>query len=181
MTHEQAIAAAYLYCPHCAASNPSPGTIPFRCEECSFASFFGPVAAVGALIVEQEKLLFVRRAKNPGRGQWGLPGGFVDPDEPLEEALGREVKEETSLTVLSSDYVTSYPNRYSYRGIVAPVLDLFFECRVDARAQVRLADSELDDFQWSVPTASILERMAFESNRLAILAWLDKQTQSASP
>ncbi len=92
------IASAYKFCPHCGSSNPQPGDVPFKCSNCGFACFFGPVAAVGGLIVnDDDELLLVRRARDPGKGKWGLPGGFVDSDETAEEALVREIREETNL------------------------------------------------------------------------------------
>src|SRR3954469_21705036 len=58
-----------------------------------------PLVAVGALIVENAKILLVRRATEPLKGQWSLPGGLVEIGETLQAAVAREVKEETGLTV----------------------------------------------------------------------------------
>lgn len=163
---------AYLHCPRCAANNPAPGTVPFKCPECGFASFFGPVAAVGGLIVnEAGKLLLVRRARNPGKGKWGLPGGFVDRTETVEAALRREVLEETGLSLTSTDYLISYPNQYNYQGVVAAVIDFFYVCRAESDSPLQLAEDELDAFEWVIPTANYLDNMAFESNRHAVELW----------
>lgn len=168
----QPIAAAYQFCPHCSAPNPSPGTVPFKCRECGFASFFGPVAAVGGLVVNaQQELLLVRRARDPGRGKWGLPGGFVDPGETAEGALLRELVEETNLQVIETRYLTSHPNHYNYHGVVAPVIDFFYVCQVRSHDQVSLARDELEHFEWARPTPEYLDEMAFESNRRAIEYW----------
>ena len=53
--------------------------------------------AVGAIAVHDGRLLLVRRAKDPGRGLWSLPGGGVETGEYLEQAVAREVREETGL------------------------------------------------------------------------------------
>lgn len=171
----RAIETTYQYCPDCGATSSRIGSIPFRCEECGYAHFFGPVAAVGGLVVNaQNELLMVRRAQDPERGKWGLPGGFVDRGETIEEALNREVMEETGLSVTSSRYLVSFPNLYNYRGVVAPVIDLFFACEVHQSDSIHLDPNELDGFDWSVPTHQRLEEMAFESNRKAVELWMQQ-------
>lgn len=58
------------------------------------------VPCVGALVRDGAgRLLLVRRANEPGRGLWSLPGGRVEPGESAEQALVREVREETGLLV----------------------------------------------------------------------------------
>jgi NADH pyrophosphatase NudC (nudix superfamily) len=169
----QLIESAYRFCPRCAAENPQPGSVPFRCGQCGFVHFFGPVAAVGALISNDDhQLLLVRRARDPGKGRWGLPGGFVDREETIEQAIAREVLEETSLRVVGAQYLMSHPNHYLYQGMIAQVIDLFYCCLVDNADQISLEPDELDHHEWVRPTDAYLDQMAFHSNRLAIEQWL---------
>ena len=53
---------------------------------------------VGGAVVCGEQLLLVRRASRHGRGNWQLPGGFIEPDETIEQAVVREVQEEAGVT-----------------------------------------------------------------------------------
>ena len=58
-----------------------------------------PFLGVGALIFDADKILLVERAKEPLQGFWSIPGGIVEAGEKLEEAIRREVREETGLEV----------------------------------------------------------------------------------
>lgn len=58
-----------------------------------------PVPAVAAVIVQDGKLLLIKRAVEPSKGRWSVPGGSVEWGEPLVEALKREVREETGLEI----------------------------------------------------------------------------------
>ncbi len=58
-----------------------------------------PIPAVGAVIVHQGKVLLIKRAKDPSRGYWSIPGGVIELGEKAREAVKREVKEECGIEV----------------------------------------------------------------------------------
>ena len=58
-----------------------------------------PIVGVGAVIVNGDRALVVRRATEPLKGQWSIPGGMLELGEKLRDGLAREVFEETSLEV----------------------------------------------------------------------------------
>ena len=58
-----------------------------------------PCVGVGAVLIHEGRVLLIRRGKEPLRGRWVVPGGTVELGETLEQALVREVEEETGLVV----------------------------------------------------------------------------------
>lgn len=66
---------------------------------------------VGGAVVCDDKLLLVRRASRRGRGNWQVPGGFIEPDETMEQAVVREVEEESSV-IAAVEGVLGLRNRY---------------------------------------------------------------------
>lgn len=58
-----------------------------------------PLVGVGVVVVREERVLLIRRAKPPRRGEWSLPGGLQKLGETVFEAAAREVMEETGITV----------------------------------------------------------------------------------
>jgi NAD+ diphosphatase len=113
----------------------------FLCGKCGFQLYINAAAAVVALIEDdQGRLLFVRRAREPGKGTLDLPGGFVDPGETLEGALHREIKEELNLDIESFSYFCSFPNTYLYGGIVYYTIDLTFACAIKDLGRIRTGD-----------------------------------------
>ncbi|HEY3298007.1 MAG TPA: NUDIX hydrolase [Armatimonadota bacterium] len=58
-----------------------------------------PIPAVAAIIVEDDKILLIRRGKEPSKGCWTVPGGSVEWGETLVAAVKREILEETGLEI----------------------------------------------------------------------------------
>lgn len=58
-----------------------------------------PVIGIGAVVISDGKILLEKRKNEPGKGKWSIPGGLVDLGESPEQAVIREVKEETCLEV----------------------------------------------------------------------------------
>jgi len=65
-----------------------------------------PLVGVAALILDQGRVLLVKRKYDPGKGLWSLPGGLVNLGEKTEDALVREVEEETGLKVEVGDLLS---------------------------------------------------------------------------
>ena len=67
-----------------------------------------PIVGVGGVVIADGKVLLVRRASEPLRGQWSLPGGVVELGETLKEGVRRELREETGLEVSIVEMVEAF-------------------------------------------------------------------------
>ena len=80
------------------------------CPECGFIHFTDPKVGVGVLVVEDGKILLVRRTMAPEIGKWSIPAGFLDAGEDPEETAVREALEETNLHVQIEKLLNVYHN-----------------------------------------------------------------------
>ena len=64
-----------------------------------------PSVCVGAVAVDDGRLLLVRRGHEPGLGSWSVPGGRVEPGETVQEAVVRELLEETGIEGVCTGFV----------------------------------------------------------------------------
>jgi 8-oxo-dGTP diphosphatase len=79
-----------------------------------------PVVGVGAVVVRDGKALIIKRAHEPRKGEWSLPGGLLELGESLQDAARREIKEETSLDIE-----------------VGPVIETFDRVHRDEQGKIR--------------------------------------------
>jgi len=67
------------------------------CPFCNWTYYPHVGGAVAAIIIKNKKVLLVKRKREPNKGTWMLPAGFIDFGEHPEETVKREIKEETGL------------------------------------------------------------------------------------
>ncbi|MDA3822329.1 MAG: NUDIX domain-containing protein [Bacteroidales bacterium] len=121
-------------------------------------------SAVTDVIINERKLLVVKRGYEPSKGMLDLPGGFVNPDENAESALKREINEELNLVIDSCSYITSHPNNYSFGGITVPCLEFFFTCTIKDISQLKAGD-DAEEYYWLNIDSIDSSSFAFSSTR----------------
>lgn len=75
-----------------------------------------PVIGVGGVIIDHGRAVLIRRGTEPLLGQWSIPGGGVELGETLEEAVGRELREETGLEVRVLELIELFDRIYAGDG-----------------------------------------------------------------
>lgn len=154
------------YCPSCGRKDVLlfDGIKKFECKKCSFTFFQNVAVAVAAILEFEQKILIVKRGKDPHKGKLDLPGGFVDPKESVEEATKREIKEELKIDIVELEYMCSFPNIYKYKNVVYNVCDLFFFSKINA-FPTELDRTEIEELILVNRSEIPVNKMAFESTR----------------
>jgi ADP-ribose pyrophosphatase YjhB (NUDIX family) len=143
----------------------------FSCAACGFHYHFNPAVAAGVIADDARgRVLLVRRAKDPGRGLLGVPGGFVDIGESAEAAVVREAREETGVEVAELRFLGSWPNVYEWRQVAYPVLDLYFTGRA-GDGPLASARHEVAEVLWLRPEEIDPADLAFPTARAALLCY----------
>jgi 8-oxo-dGTP diphosphatase len=115
----------YKFCPTCAGAlesrllkNGDPERL--VCTGCGQVLYLDPKVAVGTIIrTDDQKLVLVRRAIEPGYGLWVFPGGYVDRGEEVTGAAVREAREEAGLEIELERLVNVYS--YGHRSLIVIV------------------------------------------------------------
>jgi NADH pyrophosphatase NudC (nudix superfamily) len=130
-----------------------------RCPQCDRTWYHNAAPTAGAAIVDGSRALVTKRAREPEKGRFDVPGGFLEAEEGPIEGLKREVREELGIDVdvSLSDLVQMVPHPYGDDGDY--VLSLGFKARyvggdptpADDVADVQwvtAADLDAVDFAW---------------------------------
>jgi mutator protein MutT len=124
-----------------------------------------PVVGVGAVILDGDSILLEKRKNAPSKGKWSVPGGLVELGEDVEQAVIREVKEETGLEVYEPRFIDVV--NYVSLGEKGAVMYhyVILDYLVTVRSGELEAASDADALKW-VPFNEVEEYDLTESFRL---------------
>ena len=113
-------------------------------------------------------MLLVRRAVNPAKGMWALPGGYMDAGEMPEAALRREVLEEVGLAVTVEQLLAIYP-MVNGSGPSQGIVLAYRAQPLDGQTQLTPQD-DVSEAGWFGPDELPVE-LAFESTQRQLAEW----------
>jgi ADP-ribose pyrophosphatase YjhB (NUDIX family) len=163
----------YRFCPRCRSELETAeldGRRRLACPspDCSFIFYQNPIPAAGAVIVQDNAILLVRRAHPPKIGWWSLPAGFMEWDEHPTRTTVRELKEETGLDVELTSLFEVYSGSDDCRNNA--VLILYLARIAGGRIEPGDDASEVRFFSFD----DLPDNIAFLSHRQAIADYQER-------
>lgn len=154
----------YVYCPYCTGKLVSRDSYK-QCQQCHRQYYFNPKPTVSVMLTDDTGgVLLTKRAVEPYKGWWDLPGGFVESGETLEAAASREIYEETGLRIGDLQYVGSFIENYDYRGDTYPLVAVLFAGRLPEGGSIQVGD-DVEGYKVIAMKDIDLAEVAFENQR----------------
>jgi ADP-ribose pyrophosphatase YjhB (NUDIX family) len=159
------------FCPRCGAHAEISYPRSITCANCGYGAYYNPKPVACSIPTSNGRVILMRRATQPSRGRWTMPGGFVDLGESVETAAVRECKEELAMDIELQQLVGVY-SRADDRIVVVvyAALALGEPSRTDEALDVR-AFSPID-IPW--------QELAFWSDERALRDFLTRTGDPAA-
>ena len=128
------------FCSNCGKKNHRghiEGNVRYHCNQCYTIHYENPKPTATLICPRKEEIVLVKRAKDPGKGLWGLPGGFIEREESPEIAAIRELKEETNL---DGSIVSTLGTCSQFNTIYGDILLIGMEVEINHWGQLQPGD-----------------------------------------
>jgi len=153
------------FCPLCGKQLeqlPHHGRMRLYCRTCDIIHYENPLPATAAVVLNKdEHLLLVKRGMEPRKGEWCLPGGFVEMDESPSKGVLRELREETGLKGKVDQLIDAV---YEDSAFYGPLIIIGYQ--ITPRGGALQAGDDATEVQY-FPLAD-LPRVAFDSHQTII-------------
>ena len=140
------------------------------CPRCGSVYYANSAPAVEGLLVRDGKVLLSKRAIEPRRGYWDLPGGFLEEGEEPLDGLAREFREETGLAVRALEWLGTHLDPYEHYFVLG------MTWLVEADGDPRAAD-DAEEVAWFGPD-ELPDEMAFPHQDGLLRSWAAREQQA---
>jgi ADP-ribose pyrophosphatase YjhB (NUDIX family) len=158
----------FRFCPDCGAALSAPTeerVLSQACDACGAIHWRNAKPCAGGLVVRDGRVLLGRRAVEPSKGAWDIPGGFLEPWELPVDAAVREIHEETGLEVRATGLVSVVIDTYAERDYT---LNLYYLAEIISGI-LQPAD-DLAELRWFGPD-ELPKDLAFAHSAEVLASW----------
>jgi NAD+ diphosphatase len=165
----------YQFCPKCGSKAERKLPNLLICSKCSYNFYLNP-SPTNAIIIENAsgEILIAKRKFDPKKGFLDLPGGFVEPEETLEDSSVREAKEELGADIFDVTYFASYPDEYLYQGVNIKTIGFTLTAKIKEDSEIKPAD-DIEEARFYKKDEIPLDQIAFPSVRQGLIDYLAKK------
>lgn len=136
-----------------------------KCERCSFNN---PSGSVSAVVINNGRMLFLKRNEEPFKDMWDLPGGFMSGIETPLQAIKRELKEELGIKC-KPKFIKEFMGYAEWKGELFPVINSAFLVVIDNEDII--LNEENSEYKWEIIDFIDSSNIAFDSNQ-RIVEWV---------
>ena len=157
----------FRFCPHCGARmglKKINGQTERACPACGLVFWLNSKPTASLLLVQKGQVLLAKRAVSPNKGEWDLPGGFLEFDETPEKGLQREMREELGVRIIRPTFFGIYLGHYASIPPQATFNVYYLATRFTGT--LRPAD-DVASIAWH-PLNRLPKKIAFANNRQAL-------------
>lgn len=167
------------FCGWCGSKIDLASTWMRKCPDCGYRDYLNPKPCSSVIIQHNHKVLLVKRAVEPGEGQYDLPGGFMDmTDISMEAAAYRELQEEVGLSpkdISPLTYVGSGVNPYTWQDAELLCACFFYSTKLDSPDTLRLNTKENSNFLWISRDDLPTTKLAWDIDRQMLTKFFEEQ------
>lgn len=156
----------WRFCPRC-GGNLTRQDDHLACVDCDSWYWGNALPGVQGILERDGRVLLARRAHEPRKGYWDLPGGFLDETEHPLDGLRREFREETGLEVDPVEFLRIDIEPYDHRH----VFSVTWVVRADGEP---VPADDVDELRWFAPE-ELPDEMAFPGQDLVLRDWASRR------
>ena len=163
---------AYKFCLKCGGQLKNYAKYVLKCSSCGFKVYISPVPCNGVIILNKKnEIMLVKRKVEPKKGYWDLPGGFIQPDESLEQSVKREIKEELRINVKMDKIIGTYGDEYEFQNVLVPTLGIVVTAKPFSYKFIPKDD--ISSYKFFAPKDVLKQKLAFKSLRKGLKDYIE--------
>src|SRR3989344_812937 len=159
---------AFKFCPKCGGKLSVPEGNKLSCIRCHYGLYINPLVTNGVIIENDGgEILLVKRACDPHKGQWDVPGGFIQPRESFSTSVKRELMEELHLEVLIDHIVGIYTDTYLFDGVINDTLCIMVSAHI--LSGTITPDDDAEAYEFFSRKEILKQKIAFEGVKKGLI------------